>query len=597
MKIQPEKNDKSRISKPSALARIFKVKKDPKKVVKRETRGGGGSPREDIVTASPEHTVDEVQEEKAEKPVLNIQIPGLTISPVVSDKKVDLSKLTGVTISPVNKAEDKKKDDPGSFQGLDLSVTKVERPLRSGRSPRSSHSTSPRRPISSPIKSSPREAAISPRRASPREPAISPRRTSPREPAISPRRINSREPAISPRRSTAISPRRFNPKDPAISPRRSSPRACFSPKSAHNTSISSYDSRESLNQSTDSLNAFSFEADELKKDMAYEEAIESAIARGMRELDKPATNEKNDIDEKQNIHKVDKDRNTEASDKIIKLEEKTNIFSAPSRPISPPKSPPKISPPTSPRVNKYVCIRKSLKKKTPAPILKPLKPGLEITSQEVKTPKIEQEIDKLGNMNTNVKEINKKENVITNVKEINQQDNMNTNVQEINKHEYVTTNVNDIEKEENKEINKLENINTIVKEIDQQENVNTNLQEIKKQMNMKTKVKEMDVNPKLETIKPKSPMPIAENSKQTPLLSSPPHIKSFETIKPKVELETHTEKETSATASSEKSKLRATRKIIKTEKAVTKQDDVANVEVSLSCLSLLYPQHLQHHLV
>merc|ERR1740129_1578334 len=133
--------------------------------------------------------------------------------------KVDISKLTGITISPVNKEEDGK-SDPGNFQGLDLSVTKVERPLRSGRSPRSSHPTSPRR---------------------------------------------------------------FNPKDPAISPRRSSPRACFSPKSAHNTSISSFDSRESLNQSTDSLNAFSFEADELRKDMAYEEAIESAIARGMRE--------------------------------------------------------------------------------------------------------------------------------------------------------------------------------------------------------------------------------------------------------------------------------------------------------------------------
>merc|ERR1740129_1888246 len=356
--------------------------------------------------------------------------------------KVDISKLTGITISPVNKEEDGK-SDPGSFQGLDLSVTKVERPLRSGRSPRSSHPTSP-------IKSSPREAAISPRRASPREPAISPRRASPREPAISPRRVTSREHAISPRRSTAISPRRFNPKDPAISPRRSSPRACFSPKSAHNTSISSFDSRESLNQSTDSLNAFSFEADELRKDMAYEEAIESAIARGMRESN-DLDNETDDIVEKLNIieHESGNDHNSEAMDKLLKLEENTNISSAPSQTLSPPKSPPKISPPTSPRVNKYDCIRKSLKKIKAIPALKPLKPGLEIISQDEKTPDLQQETDKLQNMNTNLKE---QGNTSSTVKEIKEEEHGNTNEKEIIKQE----NINTTEKTMNKE----EDVNT-----------------------------------------------------------------------------------------------------------------------------------------
>merc|ERR1712083_521553 len=122
-------------------------------------------------------------------------------------------------------------------------------------------------------------------------------------------------------------------------------------------------------------------------------------------------------------------------DKLLKLEENTNNLSAPSQTLSPPKSPPKISPPTSPRVNKYVCIRKSLKKIKAIPALKPLKPGLEIISQDENTPVLQQETDKLQNMNTNLKE---QVNTIPTVKEI-REEHENTNENKIIKQENINT--------------------------------------------------------------------------------------------------------------------------------------------------------------
>merc|ERR1712083_54897 len=132
-------------------------------------------------------------------------------------------------------------------------------------------------------------------------------------------------------------------------------------------------------------------------------------------------------------HKPANDHNSE--DKLLKLEENTNNLSAPSQTLSHPKSPPKISPPASPRVNKYVCIRKSLKKIKAIPALKPLKPGFEIISQDEKTPVLQQETDKLQNMNTNLKE---QESTISTVKEI-REEHGNTNEKEIIKQENINT--------------------------------------------------------------------------------------------------------------------------------------------------------------
>merc|ERR1712083_1234096 len=89
----------------------------------------------------------------------------------------------------------------------------------------------------------------------------------------------------------------------------------------------------------------------------------------------------------------------------------------------------------SPRVNKYVCIRKSLKKIKAIPALKPLKPGLEIISQDENTPVLQQETDKLQNMNTN---LNEQVNTIPTVKEI-REEHENTNENKIIKQENINT--------------------------------------------------------------------------------------------------------------------------------------------------------------